>query len=384
MDTMDNLNETSKTILLIDDEPSLLVGLSAMMRRHGYQVISASNGSDGLALTRAMLPDLIISDVMMPTLNGFELRKILSQEPELASIPLIFLTAKGEVVDRINGIRQGADDYITKPFQIDELLARIEAIFRRIEAERARGREQLKQSAAEEMDKLRREILQNIHHEIRTPLTNIIMPLQLAVSQKYKDPAQQIEFIKVALSNLERLESLVNDFIILTNIDQNQLNTFRQNIDPQIHIINPIKKRFERYREKKINLSFEVHTPDEMRAPRAEFIHAVVHLVDNAFKFSPTDSEVHVVIKSTGHGGINIHVKDVGPGIPTQLKEKVFERYYQVSQGDSREFEGLGVGLTIAKSIANVNGGSLDFMPCESGLCVELNIPPEPEEIQNA
>ncbi len=372
--------ENGKTILIIDDEPSLLVGLSAMMRRHGYQVISASNGADGLALARAMLPDLILSDVMMPAPNGFEVRKILSQEPELSAIPFIFLTARGKVTDRIHGIRQGADDYITKPFQTEELLARIEAIFRRIETEQARGREQIKQSAAIEMDKLRREILQNIHHEFRTPLTNIIMPLQLAVSQKYKDPNQQIEFIKVALSNLDRLESLVTDFIILTNIDQNQLNTFRQNIDPQIHLINPINKRLERYHEKNIKLVIDLKVEDEMLAPRAEFIHSIIHLVDNAFKFSPKEGQVKVLIQSANGSGIKIQISDNGPGIPKQLKEKVFERFYQISQGDSREYEGLGVGLTIARAVALINGGTIEFIPCESGLSVEIRIPPEPKE----
>ncbi len=376
--------ENSKTILIIDDEPSLLVGLSAMMRRHGYQVISASNGNDGLALARAMQPDLILSDIMMPPPNGFEVKKILSQEPEMAGIPFIYLTARSEVSDRIRGIRHGADDYITKPFKTEELLVRIEAIFRRVEAEQARGREQMKQSAAEEMDKLRREILQNIHHEIRTPLTNIVMPLQLAVSQKFEDPAQQIEFIKVALSNLDRLESLVSDFIILTNIDQNQLNNFRQSIDPQLHLVNTINKRLERYKDKKLELIFELQTQDPIRAPRAEFIHAVIHLTDNAFKFSPPGGEIKVIIISTGSGGVTVQVCDQGPGIPKHLMEKVFDRFYQISQGDSREYEGLGVGLTIARSVANLNGGKVEFIPCASGFCVELQIPPEETEAPDA
>ncbi len=376
--------EHGKTILIIDDEPSLLVGLSAMLRRNGYQIISANNGADGLALARAMQPDLILSDVMMPPPNGFEVRKLLSQEPELASIPFIFLTARSKASDRIQGIRQGADDYITKPFQSEELLVRIEAIFRRIAAEQARGREQIKQIAAEEMDKLRREILQNIHHEIRTPLTNIIMPLQLAVSHKYTDPAQQIEFIKVALSNLDRLESLVNDFIILTNIDQGQLNTFQQVIDPQLHLVKPITKRLERYREKNINLSFDLQINDAINLPRAEFMHAVIHLVDNAFKFSPPAGEVKVSIHSSAAKGITIQVSDQGPGIPSHLMEKVFERFYQISQGDSREYEGLGVGLTIAKAIATINGGSIKFIPQKSGLCVEMLIPPSQKEAPNA
>lgn len=373
--------EKGKTILIIDDEPSLLVGLSSMMRRHGYQVISASNGTEGLALAKAMQPDLIISDVMMPPPNGFELRKMINQEAELASIPFIFLTARSEGIDKIFGIRQGADDYITKPFQTEELLARIEAIFRRIEAAQEAGREQMRKDAAQEMDKLRREILQNIHHEFRTPLTNIVMPLQLAVSHKFEDPGQQIEFIKIALSNLDRLESLVSDFIILTNIDQNQLNTFRQPLDPNLHLVKPIRKRLERYKEKNIQLVIDVNPGDDILVPRSDFIHAVTHLADNAFKFSPPGGNVHIVINATGQGGITVRVSDQGPGIPKELLEKVFIRFYQISQGDSREFDGLGVGLTIAKSIAEANGGLVEFISSPVGFSVEMRIPPlSPDE----
>ena len=306
---------------------------------------------------------------------------MINQEAELASIPFIFLTARSEGIDKIFGIRQGADDYITKPFQTEELLARIEAIFRRIEAAQEAGREQMRKDAAQEMDKLRREILQNIHHEFRTPLTNIVMPLQLAVSHKFEDPGQQIEFIKIALSNLDRLESLVSDFIILTNIDQNQLNTFRQPLDPNLHLVKPIRKRLERYKEKNIELVIDVNPGDDILVPRSDFIHAVTHLADNAFKFSPPGGSVNIVISATGQGGITVRVSDQGPGIPKELLEKVFIRFYQISQGDSREFDGLGVGLTIAKSIAEANGGLVEFIPSPVGFSVEMRIPPlSPDE----
>jgi DNA-binding response OmpR family regulator len=365
-----------KTILIIDDEPALLVGLSAMIRRHGYKVISASSGSQGLSLAREKVPDLILSDVMMPPPNGFELRKTLSKDARLATIPFIFLTARSEASDRIQGIRDGADDYITKPFQTEELMARIEAVFRRIETEQERGRAQMKDIAAEEMEKLRREILQNINHELRTPLTNVIMPLQMAVSQKFEDPNEQIKFIRVALSNLERLESLTTDFIILTNLDQGNINTFRQPIDPQMHLVKPIKRRHERYAEKNLNLLIEIGTGDEIRAPRLEFIHSVLHLADNAFKFSPDHGEVKIDIQPTGGGGVIVSIDDQGPGIPVSLFEKVFERYYQISQGDSRAYGGLGVGLTIARAVASANGGLVDFIPNANGCSVKLKIPP--------
>ncbi|MDR3574646.1 MAG: response regulator [Anaerolineaceae bacterium] len=118
-------------ILIIDDDDNLLFGLLAVMRREGYQCISAANGKDGLKLAQERLPDLIISDVMMPPPNGFELRKQLSQNSKTIHIPFIFLTARTSQGDKIFGLESGADDYITKPFDRGELVARVHAVLRR-------------------------------------------------------------------------------------------------------------------------------------------------------------------------------------------------------------------------------------------------------------
>lgn len=128
-----------RKILLIDDEPNLLVGLSAIMQRAGYLVYSAGNGLDGLRLAQEQLPDLIICDVMMPPPNGFELRKRLAQTPATSVIPFIFLTARMAQGDKLAGLEAGADDYITKPFNREELLARVLAVLRRQEIGRQLG-----------------------------------------------------------------------------------------------------------------------------------------------------------------------------------------------------------------------------------------------------
>jgi len=108
--------ENKTTILIVDDEPAIRMGLAATIGRYGYSVITAVNGNDGLLKARQSLPDLIVSDVMMPTVNGFEMKKQMSTDPLLASIPFIFLTARTATEDRVAGIRDGADDYVTKPF----------------------------------------------------------------------------------------------------------------------------------------------------------------------------------------------------------------------------------------------------------------------------
>lgn len=374
--------EDKQTILIVDDEPALLMGLAATIRRHGYHVVSASNGQEGLQKAKECLPDLILSDVMMPPPNGFELRKMMSLDPDLAAIPFIFLTARSNPEDRVSGIREGADDYITKPFVTEELLARIEAVFRRVKTEQARGREQMKAIAEQDMNKLRHEILQNFHHELRTPLSNILMPLELAANNKFNNPEEQSKFINIALSNADRLESLVTDLILMSNIDQGNLNTIRQPIDVDLHILAAIGKRLERYKSKDLKFVTDVPEQGRITAPRREFIHALVHLMDNAFKFSFDQRQVGLTVQPGTNGGANLWIRDEGPGIPAELREKVFERFYQVSQGDRREYEGLGVGLTIARAVFQSLKGNVQILDSPQGCVVHAFLPDHsPEDL---
>lgn len=374
--------DKNSTILIIDDEPALLLGLAAKIKRQGYHVVTASDGNQGMQKAKETLPDLILSDVMMPPPNGFELRKIMGEDPRLASIPFIFLTARNGVEDRVTGIRDGADDYITKPFVTEELFARIEAVLRRVRVAQERGREEVRENAQQNMEKLKREILQNFHHEIRTPLSNIVMPLELVVNNKFEDPQEQIQFVRKALSSVDRLESLVTDFILLTNIDQGELNPIRQRVDINNHILLPIQKRWEQYKAKDLKFSHEITGVGEILAPRREFTHALVHLLDNAFKFSPQGGKVTLSVQIETSGGATIRVQNEGPAIPQELKEKVFERYYQVSQGDRRSHDGLGVGLFISRAIFTHLGGNVTILESSAGCLVQAVLPNiRPEDI---
>ena len=333
--------KTKQTILVVDDDPSILLGVKAKIKRHGYRVITAKDGNEGIEQIKEHKPDLVLSDVMMPFLDGFEMRKIIRQYAAFASIPFIFLTARTEREDRF---------------------------------EQARGRKEMKAQAEKEMEELKHEILQNFHHELRTPLTNILLPLELATSEKLDDPEEKLRFIRMALSNASRLESLTTDLILLSNIDQGNLNSIRQSLDINIHLLNPIRKRLERYGEKELEFISEILSPDEIFAPRQEFTHSILHLLDNAFKFSPKNGKVKLIIKVL-EKGIGISVQDDGPGIPPELSEKVFERFYQISQGDTRANEGLGVGLTIARAVFEANGGYLKIIDNKHGCCVQAVYP---------
>lgn len=131
--------DTIKKVLLIEDDPHQLFAESLILKRFGFEVIAAADGASGLARAREELPDIIVSDIMMPAPNGFELKALLAADPRTAEIPLIFLTARAFQVDKLAALDRGVDDYITKPFQPDELAARIRAVLRRYETGRHQG-----------------------------------------------------------------------------------------------------------------------------------------------------------------------------------------------------------------------------------------------------
>lgn len=362
------------TILIVDDDPAILMGLKLKIKRHGYQVLTAKDGNEGIQKVKNNKPDLILSDIMMPFPDGFEMRRILSQDLQLASIPFIFLTARTDAQDRLRGFKEGADDYISKPFDTEEVLARIDAVIRRVESERTRGRAQMEALAQVEMEKLKNEILQNFQHELSTPLTNILLPLEIAVNRNLDSPEEQASFIRTALSNANRLESLTTDLILLSSLDQGNLNNIRLPIDMEVHLLGPTKKRMERYASKELEFIPEIACREQISAPRREFIHSVIHLLDNAFKFSPDKGKVVFSMK-TSRDGLYIEVQDDGPGIPPGLREKVFERFYQVSNGETRKYEGLGVGLTIARAVFENSGGYVKIAESEHGCRVQALLP---------
>jgi signal transduction histidine kinase len=360
-------------ILIIDDEKNLLLGVARRLERAGYEVLMASSGSEGLDLARQHLPHIILSDIGMPPPNGFELRRILSEAEETASIPFVFLTAKASMDDKLMGLDLGADDYITKPFDIKELLARVQAVLRRAE----KGRQEGLKEAGVKYDQLRRAISANLSHELRTPLGQIMMSLQTVIHQKSTSGNQgEIDWsIQAALNSAERLKQLVNDLILLHAIDTGELSTFRQAIDINHDVRIPVEKLVNAS-GKNLSLEFKFHPSVRIYAPRLEFLQAVNHLTDNACKFSPEGGVIRVLVMPNGDGGCVLAIADQGPGIPVELRQKVFERYYQISDGDARTYGGLGVGLFIVKSIAESLGGEVKILDTPRGCAVQLTLPP--------
>ncbi|HMZ07829.1 MAG TPA: hybrid sensor histidine kinase/response regulator [Anaerolineales bacterium] len=361
-----------KTILVIDDEFHLLVGIKAILEREGYKAITINDSCCAVQKAREQHPDLILCDIMMPFMDGYRVRESLNEDAQTKDIPFLFLSARATQSDKLRGLKMGADDYITKPFDHHELLARIHAVLSRYE----KGQADMQKKMEEQILRLQQEISHNISHELRTPMTQILLALDLVLRNKNEHSDELEQFVEIALSQSHRLNSIIDDLIFLSNYDRGAISTFRQYINIETDFLEIIKIRQEIYISKNLNVQVAVSPGIVIHAPRREFRQAIGHLVDNAFKFSAPMSAVQIQIEAKGEGGFVLTVKDHGVGIPVDLHEKIFERFFQVSQGDRREYNGLGVGLTIARLVSQSMGGDTIILPSESGCKVRMTVPP--------
>jgi two-component system sensor kinase len=366
--------EKKRTILVIDDDLPMLLGLRALLERSGYRITTCNDSLAGIKMAEETQPDLIVCDVMMPLLDGFKVREELSTNPLVSNIPFLFLSARASQTDKLRGLEGGADDYVTKPFDPRELVARINAVFRR--------QDHSHQDAAQEMnrqiERIQSEISHNISHELRTPMTQILMSLDMLLRDKFDDPEELKWFVEIALSQSHRLNGLIDDLTFLSNHDIGRTFTIRQKIDIKNDFTLPISTRQDLYKDKNLQVHISIAEGIVIHAPRREFRQVVSHLVDNSLKFSPPMTSVLIDLAANGIGGCVLTVADYGSGVPVELHEKVFERYYQISQGDTRQYGGLGVGLTISRIIARNLGGDVVILSSNRGHRIQMILPPAP------
>ena len=369
-----NTSKKPHTILVIDDDRPMLLGLKTLLERSGYDVIACENSLDGIRQTEESQPDLIVCDIMMPHLNGYKVREAMSANPLTHNIPFLFLSARASQDDKIKGFEDGADDYITKPFDPRELVARINAVFRRQD----KSHQSVTEEINRQIERIQSEITHNFSHELRTPMMQILMSLDMALRDKYEDPGELKYFVETALSKSHHLYTLIDDLTFLSNYDMGNKINFRQRVDIKNDFSLPIALRLEQYEEKKLQVNIQIEEGITIHAPRREFRQACSHLVDNSLKFSPSMTSILIDLAANGDGGCILTVTDYGQGIPVEFHDKVFKRYYQISQGITREYGGLGVGLTIARIIARSLDGDVTILPTEQGCAVQMVLPPAP------
>ena len=343
-----------KRILVIDDEEPLREMVRFALSQKGFDVLEAENGAVGIAQARKELPDLILCDVNMEKVDGYSTLSSLRSEPVTAAIPFILMTGLADNAGMRHGMELGADDYLPKPFTIDELFAAVEARLRKAQA--------LRQEAEKKLADLRDSISLMLPHELRTPLNGILAYGEiLAAEAATLAPKEIAEMGQVIHSSGKRLERLIENFLIYTQIellgtDAHQISALRQKHTPCPAKVVEERARLQARTANRIE-DLALDLTDQPMPISEEYLAKIVdELVQNAFKFSDPGKRVSVTLTSLPNG-VLLAVGDQGRGFSTEHITKVgaymqFDRKVQEQQGP-------GLGLVIAKRLTELHGGTL-------------------------
>ena len=367
-------------VLIVDDNADVREYVSGILNEH-FNVEIAKNGVEGLEKAKSLRPDLIISDVMMPLMDGNELCKLIKENLELNHIPVILMTARATNELRIEGLEMGADDYIAKPFNARELLVRSRnlMLMRQQEKDLKLLNEELEEKVAEQLGQILNErlkyeeelleakdkaessarlkstILDNINHEFRTPIAGILGSAEV-LEMESKSEAQ--EFIGYIKESTLRLQNTLDAVVELSSLE-NQDVILKKEIVNFKDLVKDASDRFKPLAEQQ-GLSWSTETPLDpvyINAEENAVLRIIDHLIDNAIKFTPKGGITMRL--STKSGRASLTVSDTGIGISDSFMPSLFEAFLQESNGIARSYEGVGIGLTISKRLTELIGGKL-------------------------
>jgi two-component system, sensor histidine kinase and response regulator len=362
-------------VLIIDDEISLRETVRTILHSKGYETLTASDGAAGIELARKNLPDLIICDVKMELVDGYQMLTVVRNDPMTATIPFILMTGQSDREALRHGMELGADDYLPKPFSPAELIAAVNA--------RLEKHETLVRQAESKLEELREQMSMALPHELRTPLNGILGFADIL--RKQFQSLQPLEIAKMAeriYLNGKRLQRLVENYLIyaqmnLKNTDPKQLELFRISRTDKIdELIIELAHRKAQEFGRGADLVLELSTASVAISSQF-FLKIVEEILDNAFRYSPKESEVCVSASRSGDS-ITIVVKDKGRGMTPEQIQKIGP--YVQFERKTYEQQGSGLGLTVARRLAELHDGSFSIESVYgTGTSVNITLPQPPK-----
>jgi two-component system sensor histidine kinase/response regulator len=349
------------TILVIEDERELRNNILKMLTFEGFEAVGAEDGEEGIELARECEPDLILCDVMMPYVDGYQVLSALRGEPKTRLIPFIFLTARAERDDLRLGMKLGADDYLTKPFTQDELLGAIETRLQRAQVV-AEVRDEL-------LEKAKLKFANLVSHELRTPLNRISVANALITEGFASMSEEELrQLLDLLDGGSQRLTRLVEQTVILTEFETGLLekekvlgHALPVQIGELVARSIELGRRFA-WRNSDLSINTDIHHPEATVLGHEHLLtHALAELIANALSFSPSDAEVRVT-QDVLDDRVQVRIIDQGPGITPGQLDTALDIFGQVNR-EQREQQGVGLGLPLARRIIASHGGELVLQP---------------------
>jgi signal transduction histidine kinase len=366
-------------ILVVDDIPHNLQVMSEVLDTKGYETIFANNGLQALEQIPLAKPDLILLDLMMPEMDGIEVCQRLKSDPEYCKIPIIFLTASNERNNLVKAFQVGAVDYITKPFQAEEVLARIEVQLKnmRFQQELEEKNQELKQEikrrliieeslvkakeSAEAANRAKSTFLANMSHELRSPLNGILGFTELIQPSVNLTPEQQHSLAIIYRSG-EHLLSLINDILDLSKIESGKivLNPVDFNLTQMLWELEEMFHLKAHQKNLQLNWIVSGEIPQWVHGDRVKLRQVLINLIGNAIKFTQ-EGRVQLQVSSEivkEELLLSFAVSDTGVGMTPQEIDHLFEPFVQGNAGITSA-EGTGLGLAISRKYVQLLGGDI-------------------------
>ncbi len=355
--------------LIVDDEYVCRTKLEAILRESlgkDCDVKIAETGEKALEITRDFRPDLILLDVEMPGIDGYETCRRIREYPTLRHTKIIMVSTKIMISERLKGYEVGADDYVTKPFNSDELLAKVSVY--------------LRLKSVEEVDQLKSDMLALLCHETRTPLTTVLMPAEVLMSDQKMSNDQRKNFARMIHSSAKRLHRFFEKVIMLSAMKSGRWN-FKLGPANLCDIVRDAICEAERASKQNVKIEAELDDTPIMLFDAAETKMAVAAMLDNAIRFSPPDESVTVRV-SGDNGHICLSVTDHGGGIDSDSLPYVFTGFADANFKHHHHTEGHGLSLAIAQQIVLAHHGTISVKSTkgtETTFTVRLPITSSPE-----
>lgn len=367
------INPADYTIMVVDDNVFNVQLLEIMLKKSNYTVISATCGKEALEKLKSEKPDIVLLDIMMPDISGYDVAKEIRENSDFSEIPILFLSALNNVDDIIKGFKSGADDYISKPFNKEELLTRINHQLSLVNAKRIiiKKNEELRKLVME-----RDKFYSLVAHDLRSPIGILKMSLNILTELKEEQIGEDMyEIISMSNKTAEEIFQLLDNLLKWARWQSGSLKTVFQTINIA-DLINSVTEQLEIIAGIR-HISIPVTVPDDLIISMdIEMIKTVLrNLISNAIKFSKDGSTIEVTVEEDTDNVI-VHVKDHGCGIKEEDKHLILNPNSNHTTYGLNNEEGSGLGLTLCVQFVEKNHGKIWFESTEGvGSTFSFSIP---------
>jgi signal transduction histidine kinase len=367
-----NTIQRKPLILVVDDVQDNLELLGSLLSMHGYQVSVAQSGSQALKMLKKRLPDVMLLDIQMPEMTGFDVCEQVKSQTETRDIPVIFITAQTEVSFIVQGFKAGAVDYVTKPFNPVELLARVQThvelkMARDAVLEKNRQLEILNNNL-QQLNQEKNEFVGFVAHDLKNPLTAIRNMVSLLLEEhahRHATDADIQQTLLHVLNSADRMFALIKDLLNLNAIENNTTFQHREPVNIGKLMEQILQQYAHRAAAKHIQFDAAAITSDEdsvVVAHRGATVQILDNLLSNALKYSPPHTTITVRVERSDNALV-CTITDQGPGFSENDKSKMFTKFARLSARPTAGEHSTGLGLYIVKRLADIVGAKIR---CES------------------